>query len=143
MARCSVCSHEKAKDINRLLLTRGHVSAVAREYKLCRGSVWNHFKAHLPWRLQRRPKSVTVREQLEDLKFELLRLQVLGECGESVGGAIAALNARRQVIELEARLEGKLDAHHKKLILNSQQPAGDYRVEFVNGRPRTVEASKE
>ena len=133
MARCSVCSHEKAKDINRLLLTRGHVSAVARDFKLCRGSVWNHFKKHLPWRLSRRPKSVTVREQLEDLKFELYRLQVLGECGESVGGAIAALNARRQVIELEARLEGRLDATHKKLMLASRPPEGEFEVVFKTG----------
>jgi hypothetical protein len=80
-----------------------------------------------------------VKEQLEDLKFELRRLQVLGECGESVTGAIAAVNARRQVLELEARLSGLLDAHHKKLILNSQQPTGDYEVTFENGKMRTVE----
>src|ERR1700722_17252382 len=116
MPLCSICSHEKAKDINLTLLTRGNVSKLAREYGLCRGSVWNHYKKHLPWRRNRRAKSETVREQLEDLKFELHRLQILGECGMAVGPAVTALNARRQVLELEARLEGKLDAHHKKLI---------------------------
>lgn len=141
MPQCRICSHEKVRDINRHLLTQGQVAKVAREYKLCQGTVWNHFKKHLPWRRQRRAEAVTVREQLEDLKFELRRLQILGECGESVGGAIAALNARRQVIELEARLEGKLDAHHKKLILN-RPPESDFEVTFENGKMRTVETAK-
>jgi len=84
---------------------------------------------------------VTVAEQLEDLKFELYRLQILGECGELESGAIAAVNARRSLLELEARLEGKLDATHRKL-LSATAPEGDYEVVFTNGRPRTVATEK-
>jgi hypothetical protein len=138
MAQCSICSHEKARDINRLLFTRGQITAVARAYDLNRGTVFNHLRKHLPWRSRRRPRPVSVQEQLEDLKYELHRLQVLGECGESISGAIQALRERRAVVELQARLEGRLDATHRKLLLAARPPEGDFRVEFVNGRARTV-----
>jgi hypothetical protein len=142
MAQCTICSHEKARDINRLLLTRGQVRAVAVEFGLNRGTVFNHLRKHLPWRSRRRPKAVTIAEQLEELKFELHRLQILGECGEPIGGAIQALNARRAVVELQARLEGRLDATHRKLMLAARPLEGDYRVEFVGGKPRTVAVEK-
>lgn len=138
MAQCKVCSHSRAKEINRLLLTGTPVARVAKAASMCRGTVWHHFQKHLPWRPQRRPKPVTIQEQIEDLKFELHRLQILGECGEAVGGAVTALRERRQVLELEARLEGKLDATHRKLLTASAAP-GEFEVVFVDGRARTIE----
>jgi transposase-like protein len=142
MAQCTICSHEKARDINRLLLTRGQITAVAREYGLNRGTVFNHLRKHLPWRSRRHPRAVTVEEQLEEMKYELRRLQVLGECGESIGGAIQALRERRAVVELEARLAGLTDSTHRKLLLASRPPEGDYKVIFENGRPRTVKVGE-
>ncbi|SRR5216683_3962145 len=138
MAQCKVCSHSRVKEINRLLLTGTPVSRVAKAAAMCRGTVWHHFQKHLPWRPQRRPKAVTVAEKLADLEFDLARLQILGECGEPVSGAIAAVNARRALLELEARLEGKLDSTHRKLLTASAAP-GDFEVVFVDGRARTIE----
>ena len=94
----------------------GQISKVAREHGLCRGTCWNHFQKHLPWRPQRRPKPITVQEQLEDLKFESRRLQALGETGENVTNALAALRERRALLELEARMAGRLDATHQRLL---------------------------
>jgi hypothetical protein len=138
MAQCKICAHEKFRDINRLLLTHGQIKAVAVEFGLNRGTVFNHLRHHLPWRSRRHPKAVTVQEQLELLQFELRRLQVLAECGESIGGAVAALRERRAVLELSARLEGKMDATHRKLFLSARPPEGDYEVVFENGKSRTV-----
>jgi hypothetical protein len=138
MAQCTICSHEKARDINRLLLTRGQVKAVALEFGLNRGTVFNHLRKHLPWRSRRHPKPATIAEKLEQLEFELRRLQVLAESGESIGAAIQALNARRAVVELEARLEGRLDATHRKLMMAARPPEGNLEVIFENGKPKTV-----
>ncbi len=136
---CKVCSHPRVKEINRLILTGVPVTKVAKAAGICRPTLWNHRTKHLPWRPAGGPKPVTVQEQLEDLKFELHRLQILGECGEPVSGAIQALNARRMVVELQARMEGRLDATHRKLMLASRPPEGDVEVVFENGRARTVE----
>jgi hypothetical protein len=142
MAACSICSNPRAKEINRWLLTGRQMGETAKEFGFNRMTMAYHRRKHLPYRSERAPKAVTVVEQLAELKYELDRLRVLAETGEPIGAAISAVTAKRAVLELEARLAGLMDAHHKKLILNSQQPAGDYRVEFVNGRPRTVLAGE-
>jgi hypothetical protein len=138
MAQCSICSSEQARSINRLLLTHGQITVVAKQFGFDRAVVGNHLRKHLPWRSRRAKKPETVMEELEVMEFELRRLMVLAECGESIGGAIQALTARRALAELRLRLEGKLDATHKKLMLASQPVEGEYDVVFEGGRPRTV-----
>src|SRR6266436_1027908 len=131
MVRCKVCAHSKVREINRLLLTGTSCVKVAKAAGICRPTMWHHRQTCLPWRPERRPKPVTVSEKLADLEFELARLQILGECDEPVSGAIAAVNARRALLELEARLEGKLDSTHRKL-LTASAATGDFEVVFVD-----------
>jgi transposase-like protein len=138
MALCSICSNAKAREVNVRLLRGARVKDTAREFGLSYQMVRHHRRYCLPWRSVRTPKPVTCEEQLEALKYELARLQVLGEAGESISGALAAVRERRAVLELEMRVGGKLDATHKKLLLNSKAPEGDYEVIFVNGQPKTV-----
>jgi hypothetical protein len=139
MAQCSVCSNSRAKEINRWLLLGRQGPDVATEFGFKAQTIRWHLRNHLPWRSRRAPKPETIMEELDVLEFELRRLTVLASCGEAIGGAIQALTARRALIELRARLEGKLDATHKKLALASRAPEGEFEVVFENGRPRTVE----
>jgi hypothetical protein len=113
---------------------------IATAAKLTKKSVQNHRTKHLPYRPQNFRKAESVGQQLEDLRFEAQRLQALGECGVNVSHAVTALRERRQILELEARMSGSLDATHKKLINASKDPTGgtDYEVIFVDGRPKTV-----
>jgi hypothetical protein len=141
MAICTVCSDARAKEINRWLLTGRKGPDVAKEFGINVQILRWHRRKHLPYWNPRRPKPVTVGEELAQLKYELSRL-AMPQSGEPIGAAISAVTAKRQVLELEARLEGKLDAHHRKLILNSREPEGSYRVKFENGRARTVEVEK-
>lgn len=144
MAQCSICSHKEAREINRRVLTGRQIKETAKEFKINRGTLYSHMRNHLPWRSSRAKPGVTIAEKLADLEFELRRLQILGECGEKIGPAIQAVTARRNLLELEARMAGKLDATHQKLLRGSQPIEGDYEVVFENGRPRTVkvEAAK-
>jgi hypothetical protein len=142
MAQCSACRNPRVKEINRWLLLGRTEKEAAAEFGFKPGILAWHKRKHLPWRSRRRVKVVTIQEQLEEMKFELTRLQVLGQCGESIGGAIQALRERRAVVELEARLEGRLDATHRKLMLAARPPEGDYEVIFENGRPRTVKVGE-
>ena len=139
--QCKVCSRKDAKEINRAILTHGQLGKIARAHKLNVAVVFNHAKKHLPWRHRLSKKEpVTIAEKLADLSFELRRLQVLGECGEKVGPAVQAINARRTLLEFEARLEGKLDPAGKKALLLSHPPKEPppQKVIFENGRMRTV-----
>ena len=138
MAQCQVCSNARAKELNRWLLTGRQVSAVAKEFGFNVQAIRWHRRNHLPYRSRWEKKPVTVSEQLEELKYQLDRLRVLAETGEPIGVAIQAVTAKRMVLELEARLEGKLDATHKKLALASRVPEGNFRVEFTNGKAKTV-----
>jgi hypothetical protein len=116
----------------------------AKEFGINRGNLYSHIRNHIPFRA-RRKRPETTEEKFEELEHELSRLRVLALCGEKVGEALRVVVAQRALLELQIRKEGGLDAHHKKLILNSRPPEGDYRVEFVNGKARTVaeEAGKE
>jgi hypothetical protein len=139
--QCKVCSRKDAKEINRAILTHGQLRKIARAHGLNVSVVFNHAKKHLPWRHRLSKKeAVTIAEKLADLSFELRRLQVLGECGENVSRAIQAVNARRTLLEFEARLEGKLDPAGKKALLlgHQRQEVPPQKVVFENGRMRTV-----
>jgi hypothetical protein len=139
MAQCSICSSKEARAINVLLLTGAQIPAVAKQFGFGYQVVSSHQRKHLPWRSRKTPKPRTVEEKLEQLEYEFARLRVLAESGEKIGEALRVLVAQRNLLELLLRKEGGLDAHHKKLILNSQQPTGDYEVTFENGKMRTVE----
>jgi hypothetical protein len=136
---CRICSDERKKEINLAMLHGQTTKAVATKYGLNLWTARNHRKKCLPWRNPREKAAESVPEQMAELKRELWRLQLLAECGENVAGALAVVRQRQSLLELVARTNGLLDASHKKLALQSRPPAGDCRVEFVNGKPRTVE----
>lgn len=139
MTQCILCRHPGKHTIEKKLLQTGQVTRVAKELQLCYGTVWNHFRNHLPYRSERKRKkfeAMSVMEKLADLSYELQRLTVLGECGESVSQAVTALRERRRLLEVEARLNGMLERRHDKLFGN-QQAEGEFEVVFVDGRVQT------
>ena len=143
MAQCIVCCSDKARDVNRKLLMGGRARELAVEFGFRVQSLRWHKRHHLPWRSRQAKKPETIAEQLEDLKLELRRLQVLAECGASgIGPAIHAVTARRHLLELEARLDHKLGATHFKLFPKAEA-TGDFEVVFENGKPRTVKVGAE
>jgi hypothetical protein len=139
---CVVCVNDKVRVINRRLLMGGRTKAIAAEFGIRLQSLSWHKKRHLPWRSRFAKEPVTVEEQLAFLKLELRRLQILAECGEPIGGAIRAITARRQVLELEARLDHKLGATHRKLFPAEHDLKEDFEVVFTGGSPRTMPASE-
>src|SRR5271156_4945911 len=145
MAQCSICSHEKVSEINWRILTGRQIVETAKEFGINRGNLYSHMRNHLPWRTSRRkPAPETIEEKFAELEFELSRLRALALCGEKVGEALRVVTAQRNLLELEMRKGGLLDASHKKLILNAAAPTGDVEVVYENGRARsrTVEAGE-
>jgi hypothetical protein len=143
MSACRVCSHEKRKDIDRWVLVGRQIEETAEKFKISRSALYWHLRRHLPWKSRKAKPGVTPKEKLADLDFELRRLQALAECGERISGALRAVTARRNLLELEIRMNGGLDPIHKKLLLATKPPEGDFKVEFIDGRPRTVPVGAE
>ncbi len=82
---CTVCSHERVKEINKALLSGQTGKATARKFGLVYDTLRSHWHNCLPWR-DRHAKPVTTDEKLQDLGLEMRRLQVVAECGENVLG---------------------------------------------------------
>lgn len=137
MAQCSVCSHERAKEINKWVLTGRQIKAASVAFGINRGTLYSHMRNHLPWKSSRKPPGVTIAEQMTDLKMELSRLQILAEAGDDVDGPLKVLRERRMTLELEARMQNELGSTHAKLMPRGQ-PEGDYEVKFEGGRPKTI-----
>jgi|HubBroStandDraft_1064217.scaffolds.fasta_scaffold417249_1 hypothetical protein len=142
MARCATCSHVKHREINRRLLLGEQAQLVGADFGIKAHTLRYHRRWHLPWRNANAKKPETVQEKLQELEYELHRLQVLGECGEKIGPAIQAATARRNLFELEARMGNLLGATHMKLFPAKTELDQDMEVIFENGRPRTVTASE-
>jgi hypothetical protein len=142
MAQCKICSSEKAKEVNRWILSGRQEKETAAQFGFDKQTIGYHKRHHLPFRSRRVKKAETVDEKFAELEFELSRLRVLALSGEKVGEALRVVIAQRNLLELEMRKEGGLDATHKKLILNAHPPAGDVEVTFQGGRVKAVEVGK-
>jgi hypothetical protein len=124
--------------INRRILSGRQDKAVAKEYKFKKQQVTWHRMHHLPWRSKLAKKPVTCEEQLEFLKYELARLQAWAEAGESVAEALRVVVARRNVLELEMRVQHKLEGTHQRRFGAKPIDPEDFKVTFEGGRPKGV-----
>lgn len=141
MSQCTVCSHQRVREINLDLLMHRQRKLIAKQFKVSVFSLSTHARKHIPFRPPRLGKPVTPQEKLESLQFELQRLQLLAECDIrfNANEALKVFAARRTLLELELRAAGFLDATHQKLLHQAKQPLmGEHRVIFENGRARTV-----
>ena len=138
MSQCRICSSPRKGEVNKLLLNGVPMTRVAKVCGISVQAVKNHRTRHLPWRPERRPKPVTVTEKFSELEYQLERLRFLAEAGESVGGALRVLFAQKSLLELEMRVEGRLDPMNKKKML-ATAPLEDIEIVFENGRPRSIE----
>lgn len=139
---CSIECHPRLRTLNTWLLTGRTVRQVVEEFGVGEWAVRKHQKQCLPYKGAYPKKPTTWEGRMEELRLELWRLQLLGEYGMPVANALAVVRERKSLLELEMRSEGKLDATHRKLMLNSK-PAGEFEVRFKGGRMQTVEVGEE
>jgi hypothetical protein len=143
VSQCKICSSQRAGELNRQLLTGTQVSTVAKMAGLSYAAVFNHARRHLPWKSSKAPKPVTCAEKLAELEYQAARLRALAEAGQNVSQALRVLTAQRGLLELEMRAQGRLDPSNRKKLLAAEPMDGDFRVEFVGGRAKTVPVASE
>ena len=136
---CSVCVHEKRKEIDLALLTAtASLTSLVEKFSLQRWVLKEHRRKHLPWISPRRKPAETITEKMEELSAELKRLQVLGELGMSVTKPLAVLRQRQSLLELEMRMGHMVSTHRKQLPAKAIDE-GSFEVKFRNGIATTVE----
>src|SRR5258708_16827403 len=106
MAQCSICSHERAKEINLWLLRGRQMKAVVAEFGIKKDILRYHRQKHLPWRKHNTPKATTTEGKLVELEFEFARLRALAEAGEKIDGPLRVLVAQLGLLELMLRRGG-------------------------------------
>ncbi len=140
MATCSICRHERHKEIDLALLEmREPVKILAQKFGLSWWVLKAHRTNHLPW-LNRRKPAETVPEKMAELSLELQRLQKLAELGENVTKALAVLRQRQSLLELEMRMGHQVSSHRKLLPAKPMDGEESYRVEFRDGQALGVKA---
>jgi hypothetical protein len=115
--RCLVCNHAERKAIDQVLLGRngpGVVQALADKLGMTRQVLWRHKKNHLGMNTARKVGKGgggNLGARIEELVAEANRLQLCAEHGmdgAQFERAMKALRMRMQLVEMEAKLEGKL-----------------------------------
>lgn len=115
MSVCSICSHEKNREINYALLRGALVTATAKKFGVPVQTLARHRRIHLRFKLRSargktQPPS-TLEEKLAAIDADLQRLQLEAECSKGVANIDAALRvvkARQNLLELEAKIVGRM-----------------------------------
>jgi transposase-like protein len=124
MAVCTICADERVLEINRLLLRGGMVRATAKRFGLSEQVLGRHRRRHLRFRGAKPRLAETFEQKLAALVDDGARLQIESECGVNVKAALAVLRERRELLEMEARLAGKIsDGSSTNVIVNTGNAA--------------------
>ena len=119
MSVCRICSDERALEINKLLLQGAMVRMVARKFTLSEQVLARHRRRHLRFGGVRTNLPKTLEEKLAALNEDGARLQAIAECGGATTASLQILKARVALIELEARLTGRLDSGGTTVNVNA------------------------
>jgi transposase len=121
--RCSVCIHEQRPEIERSVLAGDSYRTVAQRFRVSRDAVVRHRK-HLtvevanPLCSEQITQSETLLAQLEELKSEAQRLKQKAERAGDYRAALAAVRELCRIVELVAKLCGRMDTRAETRILN-------------------------
>ena len=113
--RCTVCTHPKREEIDRLLVARGGTfRAIARQFRVGKDSLIRHHDDHLPATLtkareaEEHARADDLLERLLSLNAETLAILQAAKRAKDHALALAAIARAEKQLELQARLAGEL-----------------------------------
>jgi hypothetical protein len=113
--KCSVCEHPKRQEIEQATLAGEAFSAIAQRYALSRDSVRRHKESgHIDAKLVAASEATEVAQaddllqQLVGIRADADRIMRKAERAKDYRAAVSAIRELRGVLELWARLEGRL-----------------------------------
>ena len=124
---CTVCRHERLKEINRALVEGIAFPALVAKYRVSKDALSRHKANHLPATLVKAQEAQAV-ARADDLLDEVRSLQArtltILDRAERVGDLRTALRAIKEArgnLELLAKLVGQLDERPQVLLHLSQE----------------------
>jgi hypothetical protein len=109
MAVCSVCGHEDARKINAALISGQMVVRVAKRFNVSRQALGRHRSKHLRYRAPKTQPATTLEGRFHELSLDMANLQAEALCGVNVREALAVMRMRMSLLELEAKVTGRLN----------------------------------
>lgn len=109
MAVCSVCGHEDARKINAALISGQLVIRVAKKFGVSRQALGRHRAKHLRYRAPKSQPATTLEGKFHELSLDMANLQAEALCGVNVREALQVMRMRMSLLELEAKVTGRLN----------------------------------
>ena len=109
MAVCSVCGHEDARKINACLISGQLIVRVAKRFNISRQALGRHRSKHLRYRAPKSQPATTLEGKFQELSLDMANLQAEALCGVNVRDALQVMRMRMTLLELEAKVTGRLN----------------------------------
>ncbi len=117
--RCTVCAHPQREEIERAIARGESYRTIAYQYSVSHVAIIRHVRAHLPQQVQAAvqaeavERGASVLSQVRRLNAKALQLLEEAANNRRYSGAAAFLKEARELLTLEARLLGELDAQNR------------------------------
>jgi hypothetical protein len=118
MARkCTICSNENKNEINIAIVQGCSFRIIANQYSVSKAAIQRHAKNHLPSHIVQSEKANELKEaeSIIDSIFRLetssIRIQEQAEEQNDLKSALMAIREQARLIELRAKLLGKITSH--------------------------------
>ena len=118
---CTVCHHARRDSMDKLLLRGEQINSVARQFSVSPDAIFRH-KKHMQLVMAKAAAVTELKDvaygssllaEIARIRADAERLQLESESRRDLRGALRAIQTRLTVIELEARLTGRIDAGQK------------------------------
>ena len=123
MARtCTICTHHRRDSMDKQLLRGEQLKSVARHFSVSEDALGRH-KRHMQIVIAKAAALVDQKDvaygsallaEIGRIRADAERLQLESERRHDVRGALRAIHERLAVVELEAKLSGKIDSVPKE-----------------------------
>src|SRR5690242_8488304 len=140
MARtCTICHHHRRDAMDKALLRGEQLKAVARRYGVSDDALGRHRK-HMQMVIAKAAAVVEQKDlaygsallaEIGRIRADAERLQIESERRQDIRGALRAIHERLAVVELEAKLSGKIETGQKNVTINLQTVSPDEALEYT------------
>ena len=140
MARtCTICTHHRRDSMDKQSLRGEQLKSVARHFSVSEDALGRH-ETHADCdregcgsgRSENVAYGSALLAEIGRIRADAERLQLESERRHDVRGALRAIHERLAVVELEAKLSGKIDSSQRNLTINVQAISPEEAVQYAH-----------
>jgi len=136
---CTICSHPKLVNIDRLLLRGDMLNGIAHRFHVSPDAVGRHrrhmrtamLKAQAACEKQDLVYGQTLIDEVKLIKADAERLQLEAEDRRDIRAALQAIRERVGIVELQAKLMGEIQTGNRSVTVNLQTISPEEALEYA------------